>query len=133
MPTCLSCGAELEDFQSLAMHISAKKHRKGKMWAAKYLMVNPLSAKQKRPEIKHIAQDPDYKRTEFGNDNREKAVRVLSGENEYVNTHCPVCNRGSRMLMPQEYIEDSFIWRNSKGLVITSCQVCQSKTRRFSN
>ena len=117
---CRTCGKSFEDYHALALHIaSTKNHPQGQKWAMKFLF------REKEKPRRFV--DPDYEETEYGRENRAKAVRVLSGENEYVNTHCPTCNRGSRQLLPVEYIQSENAWRNKIGTLMATCQNCVSK------
>jgi hypothetical protein len=119
---CRTCGDEFKDYHELALHIVSKKHRQGRIWAHKF-----LAGKANRPEIHRFVENPDYEETEYGKENREKAERHLSGENEYVATHCPRCNRGARQLIPLEYTQSQFAWRNKLGLLMVSCPNCINK------
>jgi len=122
--SCHFCDESFESWHELALHISAsrKGHQEGKKWAAKF-----LAGKPNRPDIKHIAENPDYKETEFGKENRANAVKVLSGDTEYANTHCPNCNHGSRQLLPVEYVQSNRAWRNTIGTLMVNCQNCRKE------
>lgn len=122
MTTCHTCHAELADYKELALHISTTKgHRKGKKWAANFLMkVN------ERPEIKKIAVNPDYEPTEFGDENRANAKRELSGDQEYAGTVCPNCRRISRELLPVEFVHSNTAWRIGDKLAV-NCGNCRRR------
>ena len=121
---CHSCQEVFKDYHSLALHISVSKkgHRKGRKWAAKF-----LAGKPNRPEIKRVVDNPDHENTEYGDENRANAVRHISGENEYTNTHCPNCNKGSRQLLPIEYVQSNMAWRNKRGVLMVACQLCSER------
>ena len=116
MTTCHTCHKEFENFKELALHISRVKHKKGRKWAANFIM-----KVQERPEIKKVAENPDYVPTEYGDENRRNAKRELSGENEYAPTICPTCDRKSRQLLPVEFIHNSQAWQIN-GVYVVSCK-----------
>ena len=127
---CRICQEVFENYHDLAMHLGRNRetHKLSygtRKWIAKMLAVNTLSAKARHEIPKRIAQDPDYERTEYGNENRENARRELSGENEYVNTHCPQCNKGFRQLLPVEYFSNPLAWRNRIGVLMVDCPNCR--------
>jgi hypothetical protein len=111
------------DYKELALHIasSKKSHRQGKRWAAKYLAGRP-----NRLELKRVVENSDHENTEFGDENRRNSVRILSGENEYINVLCPQCKKPHRELLPVEYIQSLNAWR--KNNILGDAPL---KTRRF--
>ena len=122
MTTCHTCHAELADFKELALHISTTRgHRKGKKWAANFLMKG-----NERPEIKKIAVNPDYEPTEVGNENRRKAVKELSGDTEYAYTICRTCKRTGRELLPAEFVHSDTAWKIGDKLAV-NCQGCSRR------
>ena len=130
MIICHSCQEVFENHHDLAFHLDRNKgtHKLSygtRKWIAKMLAINTLSAKARRDIPKRIAPNPDKERTEYGNENREQAVKVLSGETEFVNTHCPNCNKGARQLLPAEYINEPIVWRNQIGLLMVNCPSCR--------
>jgi hypothetical protein len=117
---CRTCGEPFSDYHTLALHIaSTKNHKQGSRWAMKFLF------REKEKPKRFV--DPDYEETEYGRENRANAVRVLSGDNEYVTAHCPICNKGVRQLLPVEYIQSHLAWRNRLGLLMVICPNCVSK------
>ncbi len=120
METCHSCHQSFADFKELALHISKSKkgHRKGKKWAAKYIMMNGLSSKNRngnRPV--RVALTEEQKA------NKEDTRRELSGDNEYATTVCPNCKNRSRPLLPREFAENPVAWRVKDSLVVM-CSGC---------
>ena len=118
MELCHSCNKEFADYKELALHISSSKkgHRKGKRWAAKYLL--RLRALSKR--------ENNYghsKLTEADKENKRSTIRKLSGESVFVEALCPHCKRKSRQNLPIEYAESKEAWRN-KGCLVVLCQSC---------
>ena len=118
--SCHSCHESFADFKELALHISRSKkgHRKGKKWAAKYIMMNGLSSKNRngdRPVRAALTKEQKV--------NKEDTRRELSGDNEYANTICPHCKRGGRPLLPVEFVGSGVAWRIKDSLVVT-CSIC---------
>ncbi len=128
MPRCHSCQEIFPDFTGLALHISSSKkgHRKGKKWAAKYIMVNRLSGK---------AQGKfDNKRsplTETQKESREDSRMVLSGEQELQETICPKCRKNGQTYLPVEYDSGRTAWRIN-GLIVRTCAKCERVYGRVS-
>ena len=116
--SCHSCSEAFEDYKELALHIIASKKHKGKKWAAKYIMINGLS-----PENRFERKQNGSPLTAEQRVSKEDCRRVLSGENEFVNTICPKCKRGGRPLLPVEYVESPVAWRIKDNLV-KLCQNC---------
>jgi hypothetical protein len=123
METCHDCYEEFDGFRELAMHIISQKkthNKKSRFWALKF-----LAQKNNTVELKKIAQSPDYEETEFGKENRESAVRHLSGESEIVRTVCPNCKQVTNQRLEAEYLTDRYTWRNSNGTLIVNCDRCK--------
>lgn len=120
---CHSCNKTFEDYKELALHISAnrKGHKKGRKWAAKYIMLNGLSPKN-RFEQRKLGNPLTAEQRAIREDNK----RILSSDNEYVNTICPKCKKGGRRLLPVEYTKSKTAWRIKSNLVIL-CQNCGGK------
>ena len=117
---CHSCGDFFEDYTELAQHISSAKtkHRKGKKWAAKYLLrVNFLNQKR---DLK-----PRTPLTEQQKENRVSTFVELSGQNEIVSTFCSHCKSRTRQALPIEYTRSNTAWRNKQGTLVVSCPTCQ--------
>ncbi len=117
MTICRSCGQSFGDYKELAVHIASSKkgHRKGKLWAAKYLTrVNSLDRK-KLAEHKPL--------TEADKENKQSTIRELSGEVENVLAVCPHCHKGHREVLPVEFTQNLEAWRE-KNCVVVLCQSC---------
>ena len=130
MPDCNDCHEEFETWQELAQHIvlQRKSHqRKSTIWALKF-----LADKSNIRELpKRIGQSPDYVETEFGRENRENAVRHLSGESEIVPTVCPNCKTLNNQRIEAEFIMDRYAWRNPRGVLVVNCGSCKRKERVY--
>lgn len=125
---CFYCDQTFADYTTLAMHIIGSKrgHRRGKRWAAKYVMLNKLSPEAKG---KHNHQTP---LTEQEKANKESAVRILSGINKTMPTYCPKCKTECRQPLPVEYAESPAAWRTNKGILIVVCPQCQNLRKGYS-
>lgn len=120
-PTCHTCHADFPDFYALALHISKSRagHRKGKRWAAKYLLINKLSPEAKRDK-------EDYGRLplpENYHENKQSTYRVLSGELVSVVTFCPRCKISRIKLLPVEFTQNPIAWRRN-GNIVKICLNC---------
>ncbi len=117
--SCFYCTATPEDYEALARHIaSAKKgHRKGKRWAAGYLLKTRKLNKKREFNPTPL--------TEEDRENKKSVIRELSGENEYILTVCPHCKKGNRVLLPNEFIHSEQAWRTLKGTLIVNCEGCK--------
>jgi hypothetical protein len=116
---CHSCNKHFGDYRELALHISSsrKGHRKGKRWAAKYLMhVNALA----RDELLNRGRMP---LTEGQKQSKRDAVRQLSGQQESVLAICPHCKKGHGMMLPVEFSHSREAWRVGERLVVL-CRGC---------
>ncbi len=116
---CHSCQAEFDDYEALAKHISSSKqgHRKGKRWAANYLLKSRALNQKKLFNSSPLTQED--------RENRESTKREISGETEWILTVCPHCKKGHREQLPREFIESSVAWRTSRGTLIVNCSACQ--------
>lgn len=129
---CHSCGANLENYHELALHLdkNRKTHKvsyRTKKWIAKMLLVNTLSYKNRHELSKRVPNMQE--KTDFGDENREKARMELSGENEYATTICPSCKRQSRQLLPIEYINSPIAWAINGNLAVL-CGGCRKPESR---
>lgn len=114
MPICHSCQQPFADFKALALHIASSKkgHRKGKMWAAKYL------SNQRALDMKTTMQNRNHTPlTQQEKDNKANAHRELSGKVVNTDTICPHCKRQGISQLPIEYAHSSEAWRAGKCLV----------------
>jgi hypothetical protein len=122
---CNQCGDTFNTWNELALHImklrKTHKNKKHRMWAASYINKKLL---QQQVEIKHVSDDPDKIKTEYGNEQRENAKRRLSGEQNYVNAVCPKCHKVHRPLLDCEFIQSPVAWRVDNRLV-KLCQRCE--------
>ncbi len=118
MVLCHSCSQPFADYRELAQHIASSKkgHKKGKRWAAKYLL--NVSFLNRRENYGHSEL------TEADKENKREMVRILSGETTVVETLCPHCHRKSRQIIPIEYGESNKVWRNN-GCLVVLCQSCK--------
>ena len=117
---CRTCGEIFGDYHTLALHVaSTRNHERGSKWAMKFLF-------REKEQLKRFV-DPDYEETDYGKENRANAIRILSGENEYANIHCPRCNKGGRYLVPVEYVQSQNAWRNKIGTLMITCPECTKK------
>ncbi len=117
MPMCLSCNKTCADFKELAIHIQSSKkgHRKGKRWAAKYILrVRSLDKKKLNGRMSLTKEQKD---------NRKDTIRELSGKNEKVVTYCPRCKSPKGGLMPIEFTQSKVAWRIKDKLVVV-CEIC---------
>lgn len=118
MVLCHSCQKVFEDYKELALHIQSNKkgHRKGKKWAARYIMrVRQLD---KKKEL-----NGRVPMTEEQKENRRDNVRELSGETEQLLTICPHCKKGHRELLPVEFSQSRDAWQVKDRLVVL-CPIC---------
>jgi hypothetical protein len=120
---CHSCHTTFPDYKSLAKHILASKvgHRQGKRWAAKMVMINNLSAKNRtdRQLNGRVALTEEQKET------RDSLQVELSGNIKRVNTYCPKCKQSSTQALPVEYTNSQWAWRVGLKLVVF-CPTCSA-------
>ncbi len=117
MPLCLSCQKVCADYKELALHIQSSKkgHRKGKRWAAKYMMrVRQLNKRELNGRVPL---------TEEQKEARASIFRELSGETEYALAVCPHCHKGHREVLPVEFRQSQDAWRVKDKLVVL-CATC---------
>ena len=117
---CRTCGNTFNDYKELAQHIMAnrKTHKMGKKWAAKYILINGLSASKRGEKFNgRVALTQEQK------DSRNDSKRTLSGDNDYVNAVCPKCSSKHRPLVPAEFAmsEDAL---KINGLHLIICSAC---------
>ena len=119
MVLCHSCNQPFSDYRELAQHIASNKkgHRRGKKWAAKYLL-NIRALNKKKDMNGRVAL------TEADRENKKDTVRELSGETTVVEALCPHCKRKSRQIFPIEFGGSSEAWRD-KGCLVVLCQSCR--------
>lgn len=118
---CIACGKVCADYQELALHISSSRagHRKGKRWAAKYLLVHGLSAKAKNDyQYEGRIPLPDNYHA-----NKASTVLTLSGNTHIVETYCPHCKRTRIKPVPEEMLTLSHLWKHN-GIIVKICLNC---------
>jgi len=123
---CRSCTYKAADFADLAKHITASKkgHRKGKRWAASYLLkVNILNSKRGLPSRTPMTEEEQDALREA----RAEIKRELSGETRLAGTVCPKCKRASSQAIPIEYVNSERAWRTQNGTLIILCVNCRVK------
>jgi hypothetical protein len=116
---CRQCSKQFESYLELARHIIKEKSHKNKKWALRFVAKKPNQV-----EYTHVSPDPDYQPTEFGDDNREKRRRQLSGETLYANAHCPKCHQPHRILLEAEFLNDFGVWQVG-GKIARLCFRCE--------
>jgi GTP cyclohydrolase FolE2 len=116
---CRACGRDdFEDYTELAIHIQSSKkgHRKGKIWASKYLLrVNQLNQKKEYEQRVPL--------TEEEKENKRDTRRELSGQMEVVNTYCPRCKTRTRRQLEIEFTRGGQAW-GIKNYYFVLCQLC---------
>jgi len=119
MVSCHSCNNQFDGYKDLALHIASTKkgHRKGKKWAASYLLkVNALNSKKDNYGRSQL--------TEVEKENKKEMGREISGETMVVDTSCPNCKRKSPQILPVEFGRSSIAWRDNKYMVVL-CSSCR--------
>jgi hypothetical protein len=119
MPDCNECHEPFDTWESLALHIMAhKNHRKGRIWASKVLVqVNDKQDfKPRLPEVEHTA---------YGDEQREKYVREISGEMKSGLVKCPACSQMFSAKIEVEYV-DNRPWRDDNGKLLIVCGNCRT-------
>ncbi len=118
---CYYCPQSFAGFQALALHISQsrKGHRKGKKWAAKYLMLNSLSPDKRKP-----IRNNGTPLTEEQRQAKRDTLRQLSGKVVNTVTLCPKCKRRSNNSLPSEYVSNPSAWR-AGNILIKLCINCE--------
>jgi predicted HNH restriction endonuclease len=114
---CHSCHQVFADYGALALHIASSKkgHRKGKRWAAKYLVGNKLRTNRNNHNRTPL--------TEQDRENKRNTVRELSGEIKNVPTVCPQCHQGQHQRLPIEYVKSNTAWKIRSEFVVI-CNNC---------
>jgi len=121
IPKCHYCNAPVfANWTELALHISSsrKGHRKGKRWAANFLIGKKVKDKKK--------QQPRKRQTAEEKETKKNLVRVLSGDTEFVDTLCLRGKHTVRQSLPVEYSQNPRAWRIQGRLVLT-CVGCGGK------
>ncbi len=121
--TCHSCDCEFPDYHALALHISTARHghNSGKKWAAKYLMVNSLSAAARNgKDFGRVPLPENYK------ENKASTIRPLSGKVQHAITTCPRCNTKTHQALPIEHVTEPTAWRIG-GNIARLCMDCGGK------
>lgn len=116
--SCFSCQPPTyhANYGKLAVHIMATKgHRKGRKWAAKYLMLHG-----KRNGHNNQGRIP---LTEGQHEAKQSSRYQPSGKTEVVQTICPKCKRGQKLGLPVEFTESPTAWR-IKDFFAVLCSVC---------
>ena len=114
MPLCLTCKQPFPDYKELALHIVANKktHKKGRLWANKYLM------NQRTLDMKATIQNRNHTPlTEQERESKKDSQRELSGRLINTNTICPHCKKTSVYQFPIEYVKDPYAWRIGSNFV----------------
>ncbi len=109
MPFCLSCKQPFPDYQSLAVHISSNKkgHRRGKKWAAKYLLLKGKRDMPRRVPKAEVSQEA-----------KDSRIRVVSGIEQSAMCVCPQCKQRHQNRIPIEFINSLEAWRVGKDLSV---------------
>jgi hypothetical protein len=113
---CNSCGEQFADFKALALHIMTLKkgHRKGRVWASKFLaQVNKKKFSPRSPMSEETRQII------------KECVRETSGASEAARTVCPNCKLVTEQRIEVEYVRDDLAWRNSNGTLVVNCDSCK--------
>ncbi len=122
IPHCIVCNKDFPDWNALAQHIAGEKkgHKKGKRWAAKVLLVNVLSVKNRRKPMGQRTPLTDQEK-----ENKVDSRRELSGRTKLVPTVCPKCKTSSQESLPIEYVESHDAW-HTKSFYVKLCGRCQT-------
>ena len=119
---CNSCGEWFDDYTELARHIAGAKtgHKKGKKWAAKYLLrVNQLNSKKEYEDKIPLSEEDKQNRRELMN-------IQLSGQKKMVNTMCPHCKKAHAEALEVEYANSPFAWKSPQGsFIMVLCAGCR--------
>ena len=118
---CNTCGEPFENYKDLAVHISisGKSHKKGKMWAARFVTnVNYLD--QKKDRVERSPVDDQVRK------NREECVRETFNRMTVTKVSCPSCHKLSRMPLEIEHVENPLAWRSGNSMMII-CDTCRTK------
>lgn len=120
MPICNTCHQPFEDYKELAKHIiiNKKTHKKGRLWASKFLSKQQLLDK-KRANTERIPL------TEQDKENKLNTRRDVSGETTTTLAICPKCNREHFYTFPIEYVQSPTAWKRNNSIV-KLCSVCES-------
>lgn len=124
MPNCRTCGQSFTDYKELALHISIKGTRcyRRSKWAATYLAVGGLSAKNRYPQHgERIPLTEEQKEAR-----RELREYRLSGETDCVDTICPQCKHRQKRYLEIEYTRSEYAYRIN-GILVRMCQACEGR------
>lgn len=115
---CNSCHAIFEDYGELARHILASKkgHKRGKMWAAKYLNRHVINKR-------FFENNGCSPLTAEDTKNKQDTKRVLSGQQRSMETFCPKCKKINRAVLEAEYVANPLAWRIG-GRLVKLCISC---------
>jgi hypothetical protein len=119
---CNSCGSIHEDYAELARHISTSKkgHRRGKKWAASFLLkVKKLNQKKEPFDRIPLSEEDKENRREI----RQQVQ--LSGVKKMVNTLCPHCKKGHSEAIEVEYVNSPTAWKTPRGTLNILCAGCR--------
>jgi hypothetical protein len=117
---CNACHDFFEDYGELAQHIAGQKkgHRKGKIWAAKFLLkVRKLDARKDLKERVPLSEEDK--------ENRRELRVELSGVTKMTNTQCPKCKSPHAEALEIEYVKSPLIWATSRGTPLILCARCR--------
>ena len=120
MPDCNQCHETFETWNELALHIMSKKnHRSGRIWASKVLaqVDNVQEHKERMPAVEH---------TVWGDEQREKYTREISGEIKKGLVKCPACRELHSAEIEVEYV-DNRPWRDDNGKLMIVCGNCRGR------
>ena len=94
--------------------------KKGKKWAAKYLLrVNQLNSKKEYEDKIPLSEEDKQNRRELMN-------IQLSGQKKMVNTMCPHCKKAHAEALEVEYANSPFAWKSTKGsFIMVLCAGCR--------
>lgn len=123
MPDCNDCHEPFEDWVELAQHLVSQRKthkRKSVVWALTFLAKKD-NVQEFKPRL------PEQEHTVFGDEQREKYIREISGKTRKVRAVCPDCRKVDELELSVEYIRDREAWRNSNGTYITMCEKCRNK------
>ena len=118
---CNTCGEPFENYKDLAVHIqtAGKSHRKGKLWAAKFV-TNVTYLDQKKEHTERLPIDDQVR------ENREACIRETSGKMVVTQVFCPNCRKNFRLPVEKEHAENPLAWRTNKILTL-NCESCRRK------
>ena len=117
---CHQCGDTFDTYTDLARHITVKKHRKGRRWAAKLLLqVGRLDKKKDFDDRVPLSEEDKESRREL------RDAAQVSGEKIITNTKCPKCGNWHSQYIEVEYARSETAWRTEKGTLLILCGGCK--------